>query len=128
MTFAGWNVLFLIFSGKGKLSVLERIALSYGLGIGFVSLEMLLFYFFKARFTLAGIISPWLVLVADRSHRQTACHGQPRSYSRNEFVRVLHGSDESKGGRDAGALPESRAQVRAQDRSRLLPSHETTSR
>ncbi|MDD5496507.1 MAG: glycosyltransferase family 39 protein, partial [Candidatus Omnitrophica bacterium] len=62
VTFLGWNVLYLI-SDRGKgLCAPERIAVSYGLGMGVVTLEMLLFYFLKLSFSLTAIMAPWLIL------------------------------------------------------------------
>ena len=64
VTFIGCNVLFL-FPGKGlKLNIAETIAVSYGLGFGCISLEMLFFHFFGLGFTVDGILMPWLPLVA----------------------------------------------------------------
>jgi len=61
--FAGWNILFLIFRGKVNLHFLEKLFLSYGAGIGFISLEMLVLYLFRAKYTLFNMIAPWLSIV-----------------------------------------------------------------
>jgi hypothetical protein len=64
VTFIGCNILYL-FPGKGlKLNIAETVAVSFGLGFGFVSLEMLLFYFLGFGFTVDGILAPWLLIVA----------------------------------------------------------------
>lgn len=62
VTAIGWAILCLIsFRGK-RLYFAERLAVSYGLGLGLVSLEMFLFYFLNISFNLANIILPWLPL------------------------------------------------------------------
>lgn len=61
--FLGWNILYLIPFKRNKLYFLEKIFISYGLGFGFLSLEMLLFYFFDIRFNLVRITTPWLALL-----------------------------------------------------------------
>lgn len=60
----GWSLLSIIFRGSNILSSLERLALSYGLGIGAVALEMLVFYFFKVRFTILNLFLPWIPVIA----------------------------------------------------------------
>jgi len=64
VTFIGCNVLYLIAGKSLKLKLGEIVAVSYGLGLGFLSLEMLLFYFAGWAFTVEGILSPWLLLLA----------------------------------------------------------------
>jgi len=64
VTFIGWNVLYL-FAGKSlRMRPAETVAVSYGLGFGFISLEMLLFYLMGIGFTLEKILAPWLLLAA----------------------------------------------------------------
>ncbi len=60
--FAGWNILRVIsFTRTGALLV-EELFIAYGLGIGAISLQMLLFYFFKVKFSVATITAPWIML------------------------------------------------------------------
>ncbi len=63
-TFAGANVLFLILPGWKGVGRLEGIAISFGLGIGCVTLEMLFFYILNMRFDIAVIALPWIILIA----------------------------------------------------------------
>ena len=63
LTTIGWNILYLINYKGYALYVPEWLSLSYGLGVGFVSLEMLVLYFFKLEFSPVGIITPWIALV-----------------------------------------------------------------
>jgi len=45
------------------LSMAEKLAMAYGLGIGFISLEMLALSLLKMRFTFFNIAAPWLVIL-----------------------------------------------------------------
>lgn len=63
ITFIGSNILYPLLRGRNKLYVLEALAISYGMGFGFVSLEMLIFYFLKLQFTLINILLPWGALL-----------------------------------------------------------------
>ncbi len=60
--FIGFNILYLLSPKRNKLYFLEKIAISYGIGFGFVSLEMLIFHFFKLEFNINEIILPWTIL------------------------------------------------------------------
>ena len=60
--FAGWNILYIISFKKTGLYFWEKAFISYGLGVGFITLEMLLFYFLKMKFSVGLIIAPWLFL------------------------------------------------------------------
>ncbi|MBN1527204.1 MAG: glycosyltransferase family 39 protein [Candidatus Omnitrophica bacterium] len=64
ITVIGWAVLSIILSRRGGFSLAEELAVSYGLGLGFITLEMLCFYFLKLPFKAAYILSPWLVVIA----------------------------------------------------------------
>jgi hypothetical protein len=64
VTFIGWNVLRLM-SGKNlRMSLPETIAVSYGFGVGFISLEMLLFYSMGLNFMASHILLPWVIVIA----------------------------------------------------------------
>lgn len=63
ITFIGWNLVYLM-SGKARgLCVLEMIALSYVVGLGLVTMEMLLFYFLKVPLSPTRILIPFAVLL-----------------------------------------------------------------
>ena len=62
-TFIGWNILYAVSFKLHDRSFLERLSISYGLGLGSVSMEMLLFHFFNLKFTIFNIIMPWAPLV-----------------------------------------------------------------
>lgn len=64
ITFIGCNILYLLGGTKLRLAIPETVAVSYGLGFGFVSLEMLAFYFMGLGFTVDGILALWLPIVA----------------------------------------------------------------
>lgn len=50
----------LILQAKGRtLSFLEQVSLSFGLGVGFVTTQMLLFSFAGVPFTVEGLCAPW---------------------------------------------------------------------
>ena len=61
--FIGWNILYLISFRSGKLSLPERAFISYGFGLGFISIEMFCFHFFSIKFSILTIIVPWLLLL-----------------------------------------------------------------
>jgi hypothetical protein len=60
--FIGWNILYFAFLRRSSFHLIESLALSYGLGVGFVTLEMLAFSFFGVSFELGKIIAPWVPL------------------------------------------------------------------
>lgn len=62
-TLIGFGIICLI-PFKNKISLLtERLFLSYGIGVGFISLEMLLFYLLGMKFSLTNILAPWAMLL-----------------------------------------------------------------
>jgi hypothetical protein len=63
LIFAGWNVLRLIY-GKTELYMPEEMAVSYGLGVGFVSFQMLIFYLLRLKFSVGMIAAPWIAVFA----------------------------------------------------------------
>jgi len=58
----GWSVLSLICK-KNLLSLTERAAMSYGIGLGLVALEMLILSFFNIKFNVISILIWWVPLV-----------------------------------------------------------------
>ena len=63
VTFIGWNALYLVTFKGGKLCPVENVCVAYGLGAGLVTLEMFCFYFFNIKYTVSGILAPWLLLI-----------------------------------------------------------------
>lgn len=63
-TFIGANVLYLMLRGWKEINCLEGVAISFGLGIGCVTLEMLFFYILNMRFDIGIIALPWIILIA----------------------------------------------------------------
>jgi len=61
--FIGWNVLYIISARYKDISFLERLFLSYGIGLGSVSMEMLLFHLLGLKFDLVAMLIPWTALV-----------------------------------------------------------------
>ncbi len=62
--FIGWGILCLISFKNTKLFFLEKLAISYGLGFGFISLEMFIFHFFSLKFSVFSILIWWVPLIA----------------------------------------------------------------
>lgn len=58
----GFNILRLITFNKDGLYFPEVAALSLGIGIGFIALQMLLYYFLNIKFGILTIIIPWAAL------------------------------------------------------------------
>lgn len=63
-TFIGANVLYLMLPGWKGISCLEGIAVSFGLGVGCVTLEMLFFHILNIRLDIGIIALPWTILIA----------------------------------------------------------------
>jgi len=63
-TFVGANILYLMLPGWRGLACLEGIAISFGLGVGCVTLEMLSFHMLNLRFNIRDIALPWVILIA----------------------------------------------------------------
>ena len=63
--FIGFNVLYLILGRLDDLYLSEAIFISYGIGLGCISLEMLMF----SKFSIAGLLLPWIGLVAINVYR-----------------------------------------------------------
>lgn len=84
VTFIGANVLYIISDRKLKLALPETIAISYGLGLGSISLEMLVFYILKLQFSVEALLAPWLILVVVNS---MICFGQGGRLRQDEPAR-----------------------------------------
>lgn len=67
ITFIGFNVLFIIRRTCKDLYNPEAFFISYGIGIGCVSLEMLIFYILGKDFSINRLLVPWIFLVAANS-------------------------------------------------------------
>lgn len=63
VTVIGWSALCLVIGSERGLCALETIAISYMLGIGIVTSEMLLFYFLKLPLRPISILAPFGILV-----------------------------------------------------------------
>ena len=63
-TFIGFNILYALTSSRLSLFPTQVLAASYGIGIGFLSLEMLFFYIFDVEFSVGCIFMPWLIVIA----------------------------------------------------------------
>jgi 4-amino-4-deoxy-L-arabinose transferase-like glycosyltransferase len=59
-TFIGWSILRLISFEKAGFFFLERFFIAYGLGFGFISLEMFIFRYFGITFSLFSIMIWWV--------------------------------------------------------------------
>jgi len=86
LTFLGWNVLYLISRGRG-LCRTERAALSYALGVGCVSLEMLTFFFLGQPLRVSMLLAPWAVVIILNMIRAFREGGAPR-----DAGALFHGS------------------------------------
>lgn len=63
VTFIGWNCLYLLSFKGERLYPVEGICVSYGLGVGLITLEMFCFYLFNIKYTVSGILAPWSLIV-----------------------------------------------------------------
>lgn len=62
--FIGYNVLYLIVGRFDGLYLSETASISYALGLGCISLEMLIFYLCGLSFNISCILLPWAILLA----------------------------------------------------------------
>ena len=60
-TFIGWVVLRMLLRNERR-PIFEEAALSYGLGMGVVLLEFIIFWFFNIRPMFVNIVIPWLIV------------------------------------------------------------------
>ncbi|MEE8359807.1 MAG: glycosyltransferase family 39 protein [Candidatus Omnitrophota bacterium] len=56
----GWSVLNLVLREKGGAVLLEGLSLSFGIGMGAVAIEMLIFYFLRLPLSLINLVLPWI--------------------------------------------------------------------
>ncbi len=68
-TFIGFNVLYIVLGKFDKLSLPEAVFISFALGLGTISLEMLIFYLLGLTFSVPVILIPWALLVAVNIYR-----------------------------------------------------------
>ncbi|MFH1753511.1 MAG: glycosyltransferase family 39 protein [Candidatus Omnitrophota bacterium] len=59
----GWSLLKIISGRKSETALLVEASLAFGIGMGAVSLEMLIFYFFGLSLTLINLLLPWAPVV-----------------------------------------------------------------
>ena len=60
----GYSILSIILGRSGLFSFREKLALSYGVGIGAASLQMLIYYFLNIHYTLMNLLVLWVPVVA----------------------------------------------------------------
>ncbi|MCX5677914.1 MAG: glycosyltransferase family 39 protein [Candidatus Omnitrophica bacterium] len=94
--FIGFNILYLIAGGFNRLYLTETAFISYALGVGFISLEMLLFYLLGLKFSISGILIPWAFLVAINAYRYVKSGSRfifadqpPVSDEKNRFLNIF---------------------------------------
>lgn len=79
--FVGWNILYLFSLKSDKLAFPEKMFVSYGLGLGAISMEMFIFHFFDIKFSMLNILMPWTLLVAVNTiiyfRIENKAHGRP---------------------------------------------------
>ncbi|MBU0880715.1 MAG: glycosyltransferase family 39 protein [Candidatus Omnitrophica bacterium] len=68
-TFIGFNVLYIVLGKFDKLSFSEAVFISFALGLGTISLEMLIFYLLGLTFSVPVILIPWTILVTINVYR-----------------------------------------------------------
>ncbi len=64
VTFIGFNILYLLSGKTRKMRFAEELAISFGLGLGAVTLEMLIFSIMRYDFDFVRLLAPWAVLFA----------------------------------------------------------------
>ena len=84
VTCIGWSAVYLVLFRGQALSLSEKLSISYGLGIAFTSLEMLLFHFFKLEFTVLMILVPWMPLFLANAIVSSKRLGHQRAWPKDE--------------------------------------------
>ena len=59
ITFIGFNILYPVSFRRSGLHIIEKAFVSYGVGIGFVTLEMLALFLLKKDFSIFNMTAPW---------------------------------------------------------------------
>lgn len=59
----GWNILFWIIRRDRSFAVPEKIALSYIIGLGAITLQMLAYSLLKIKFSIGTMLLPWLFII-----------------------------------------------------------------
>lgn len=59
----GWNILFWLIKRDRSFAVTEKLALSYIIGLGAVTLQMLAYSLLKIKFSIVGMLLPWLFII-----------------------------------------------------------------
>lgn len=93
--FAGWNILYACFLRRNSFHPVESLSLSFGLGLGFITLEMLIFYFIGIKFDPAVLIAPWVplffvnVLIHVKEGMPDMAYGREDKKQNNVFLGAL---------------------------------------
>lgn len=59
----GWNILFWLIRRDRSFALPEKAALSYIIGLGAITLEMLVYSLLKIKFSIGAVLFPWLFIV-----------------------------------------------------------------
>lgn len=70
VVFIGFNILYLVMGRFDKLYFTETVFISYALGLGFISLEMLIFYLVGLKFSIPTLLIPPAVIFAVNAYRR----------------------------------------------------------
>jgi len=60
----GWSLLNIIFHKKNPFALFEKLAFSYGLGMGVVTLQFFIYHFLKIPSTRLTLLIPWIPIAA----------------------------------------------------------------
>jgi len=88
----GWNILFWLIRRDRSFALPEKLALSYIIGLGAITLEMLVYSLLKIKFSIGAVLLPWLFIVSANFFviRKTAPTGKEITKSKkNLFDNLL---------------------------------------
>ena len=86
----GWNILFWLIKRDRSFSLMERLALSYIIGLGCLTLEMFLFSILNIKFSLYVLLLPWLFIFIANIFifRKTVPIGKPQAKLKNKIFDI----------------------------------------
>lgn len=95
VTFIGYNIFYIVLFARSRFHILEKVFLSFGAGIGFVTLEMLALSLLNMKFNIYNIILPWAPLfvfnlyVYMKSRNKQALPEYHRQETDNMFLKIF---------------------------------------
>lgn len=80
----GWHILFWLIKRDLSFALLEKLALSYIIGLGAITVQMLIYSLLNIKFSILAMLTPWLCIICVNFFiiKKTAPTGKPIARSR----------------------------------------------